>query len=1505
MRFFGAGNVTNSGTITGGSRVVHSGGLLTVTNTGAILTIGTADTGVRSFGGGFVTNSVSGTISGGRYGVEIVNAAGTVENSGTILASNGYAIVLSTGTILNANLIAGGGALGAVYFGGTGGLTNLASGTITAAKGVVFAGSGNDTVSNFGTIAGTGGTAVSFGSANGRLIDNPGAVFTGAIFGGGSGTAVMELASAASTGTISGFGTTVTNFASLVFDTGARWIVTGDTAASGLGTIGISGFATGDTIDLTGFVAVGDTFGTNVVTFTNAASATATLNLEGAFSSANLRFAADGSGGTEIFVGAAPALVYGQTIDQAGIVATSETVTAGMMTLFNGASAVGTIAVGTSLSSGDFTLRSDGGSGTEIIVSTVFGSYVNGVTLLTNPTTIASSASVGNAANNSAAVTGPSGTAWIVTNLGTITESGTNSYGLNLASGGTVVNAGKIADSGQGTGVRIAGTGSVTNQSGGTITVATNAAIDLIGGGDIVNNGTLLSGSLGIGGGGVLTVTNTGVVLANHDAVTMRDGSVTNSLGGIIQGGGYGILLEGAGTITNGGTIQGTGNDAIYILSGVVTNSGSIGSGGDYSVYIDGAGSVTNQVGGTITNAGTKASVIAVLAGGNVTNAGTLKGGGQVVYGGGLLTVTNSGVIQTTVANGEAVTLAAGGLVTNSVNGTIGARFGIIISGTGTVANSGKIAGYSGSAIDLYSGTVGNSGYIASGGLPMAVYLHRSGSVTNVSAGTIAGYGGVSFGAGFSDTLVNAGTIIGGGGTAVSFNGAGTHHLIVDPGAVFHGAIFGGTGATSVFELASGASAGTISGFGGTITNFSSLAFDTGARWTVVGNDFASGLGTLGVSGFAAGDTIDLTGFAAVSGTFANNSLILTDAVSNHATLAIQGGFSSADFRLGTDGSGGTDIALQTAPVITGTVANQGVPNETPSNPFATVTESDPRPGAIDTVTITLSTPGNGTLANLSTGGYDPSTGVYSVTGTPAIDTAALRALVFTPIEQPNTDVVTTGFAISPGEGGVTDTTTNVTSVRQILGLAAVPLNQIAISVSPGGTGFAAAAGGKTNEAVVIDPVEGASYTVPTGYQALFLGGTADATLSDASVGNALLVANAGNDQLVAGAPNDVLVAGSGSDSLVGGDFDSTVIGGSGPATVFAGSGVMHVFEGSGPIVFGGNGNAGSTVLGGSGPDASPLTASLTGQNQTVSVGGSASTITAAGSGNSVVGGSSTLNVTVSGTANTIQAGSGSSTVVSGGSGTMINGGSGPLVVMETGDNNTISGGASPTTVTASTATFVVGGSGGLTFVGGLGTATVVGGSGANTVTAGAGGLIFNVGASDNATVNSGSGTVSIFGAPGTTVNLVGTLGGSAGHPNYAVAGGGSETVNASGSAGSDWLSVNTTVTSSAATLIAGSGNDTLIAGSAPGSTTMTGGGGSDAFVFFKQAVGGAHDVINDFTAGDSVFIEGYGAGSAATLQNASSVSANGLTLTLSDGTTVTFSNLTSQHALDGHVQYG
>ena len=294
-----------------------------------------------------------------------------------------------------------------------------------------------------------------------------------------------------------------------------------------------------------------------------------------------------------------------------------------------------------------------------------------------------------------------------------------------------------------------------------------------------------------------------------------------------------------------------------------------------------------------------------------------------------------------------------------------------------------------------------------------------------------------------------------------------------------------------------------------------------------------------------------------------------------------------------------------------------------------------------------------------------------------------------------------------------------------------------------------------------------------------------------------------------------------------------------------------------------------------------------------------------------MIGGDASLNVTITGSANTVQAGSGTSAILSGGSGGVILSGSvagsGSLVVIETGNNNTIVGGANPTTVTATTrlATAVFGGSGSMTFVGGLGTATVMGGSGAVSVTAGSGGVVFNASGLGSATVDSGTGSVTIFGAAGTVENLTGTMPGSASHPNFAVAGPGNETVNAANSASSNWLSVNTEAASASTTLIGGSGADTLIAGSAPGSVTMTGGAGSDAFVFFKQAVGGAHHVISDFTAADAVYIEGYGAGSSGALQAGATAGTGGLMLTLNDGTTITFSNLTSQTALNGAIQYG
>ena len=261
-----------------------------------------------------------------------------------------------------------------------------------------------------------------------------------------------------------------------------------------------------------------------------------------------------------------------------------------------------------------------------------------------------------------------------------------------------------------------------------------------------------------------------------------------------------------------------------------------------------------------------------------------------------MTTVVNAGNIRGNLTMGNAVGLVsyAGGSVTNQAGGTIAGFYSIYNNaGSLSVVNTGLLLG-DGFGVVANNGTVINQATImATGtGLPgkpgYGVGLLASGTIGNLgSLSLIEGFIGVA--SKTSGTVTNAGTIVsnqGSIGVAVKF-GAGSNRLIDDPGAVFIGSINGGSG-TAVMELASAGSAGSISGFGSGVTNFTSLVFDTGARWTVAGNASASGLGTLGISGFAAGDTIDLTGFVAVSRTFASNSLVLTDGGGTHVTLGIR-----------------------------------------------------------------------------------------------------------------------------------------------------------------------------------------------------------------------------------------------------------------------------------------------------------------------------------------------------------------------------------------------------------------------------------------------------------------------------------------------------------------------------------------------------------------------------------------------------------------------------------------
>ena len=209
------GTVTNQsgGSISSYYGIEGRGGPVTVVNAGSITGSGQ---GIMLFAGGSVTNQSGGVIIGVGPAIFAQNSAATVVNAGTI----GYTEGLS-----GVNLSAGGT------------VTNQSGGVIIGGDGVF--GHGGVTVVNAGTIIGAV-DAVQFGSsyAN-RLVIDPDAVFSGIVDGGNTigatQVSTLELASAASPGTLSGLGTQFVHFGQVTVDAGAQWTLqASDTIESGV-----------------------------------------------------------------------------------------------------------------------------------------------------------------------------------------------------------------------------------------------------------------------------------------------------------------------------------------------------------------------------------------------------------------------------------------------------------------------------------------------------------------------------------------------------------------------------------------------------------------------------------------------------------------------------------------------------------------------------------------------------------------------------------------------------------------------------------------------------------------------------------------------------------------------------------------------------------------------------------------------------------------------------------------------------------------------------------------------------------------------------------------------------------------------------------------------------------------------------------------------------------------------------------------------------------------------
>jgi autotransporter-associated beta strand protein len=311
------------------------------------------------------------------------------------------------------------------------------------------------------------------------------------------------------------------------------------------------------------------------------------------------------------------------------------------------------------------------------------------------------------------------------TTAGTATLTGANTY-----TGGTTVNAGRLATTGH---ERLADTGAVTVNSGGTLAVGGNETISSIAG----NGSVVLSGRL-------------------------TSGASSSTFGGAMSGIG-GLTKNGAGTFTLSGASTYTGDT---ILSGgtlVLNSANALWTGG-----------VLSMDAGTTLTVNQRTFIGALDQGG-----GTIDGPGQLVA---TLTLTESGALNAVLADGP--DFAAGILkrtagtttigAANTFTGAINVQGGTLqLAAGGSFDAASSLALSSGATMDLnnkaqtFSAVQGTGGTVALGSGSLTV----SNAADNSFGGAITGTGGVTKnGAGMmeltgantytGETLVNAGTLI-------------------------------------------------------------------------------------------------------------------------------------------------------------------------------------------------------------------------------------------------------------------------------------------------------------------------------------------------------------------------------------------------------------------------------------------------------------------------------------------------------------------------------------------------------------------------------------------------------------------------------------------------------------------------------------------------------------------------------------------------------------------------
>ncbi|MGU3451629.1 autotransporter-associated beta strand repeat-containing protein [Methylobacterium sp. 391_Methyba4] len=802
----GGGTITNSGTISGAAYgiVVNNDSNPDNSRSGAAATT--------------ITNDVGGTIEGkGGYAIRLENKTGTaadadtIVNKGTIIG-NGTIPDPSGVVLLKDGRVDGGsvGTLDGVRYTGTG-----AARFIRGDGAAIQMGEGDDVLTNYGTITGNSGRAISLEGGNDILNLFTGSTITGSTItgriDGGTGTDTLNLDKAA-TGPGTGTLANVVNFEVLNVKGGA-WALTDDhtyargatVAAGATLTIGNGATAGSLTADIANTGALvfdrsdaasyaGTIFGSGSLTKVN----TGTLTLSGIHTYTGATTISGGtlalSGAGAVTVSSGVALATGAALDISGLTGAGTAITALTDTAPGQA---GTVALGAKTlaitnANGSFggTISGSGGltlaGGTQTLTGA--NTYTGATTILggtlragaagsfapASAVTVAGGANL-DLANFSQTIGSLAGAGTVALGSGTLHAGGDNA---STAFSGAIVGTGDLFKEGTGL-LTLAGVNTYTG-----LTFVYGGTLALVGSGSIAASSqmAIAAGATldisGIAGTGTSIATLTQQSTLGDGRVELGDKTLTLSrargafdgviqgTGGLILGGGTQTFLT-ANTYTGATTIAG-GTLALAATGSIAASRGvALATGGTFDISgVSGAGTAIAGLSDTApgqAGAVTLGARILTLSNASGRFGGTIAGAGGLTLGGGTQRLIGANTYTGTT------TVSAGTLVIEN-GAALGAADGTAATGT-TVASGATLALQGGIAVGDEPLSLAGSGIGRGGAL-------RSVSGDNIYAGAIT-LNRTSTITVAADTLTLSGTIAGAAGAnpSLCLSGPGSGFL--------------------------------------------------------------------------------------------------------------------------------------------------------------------------------------------------------------------------------------------------------------------------------------------------------------------------------------------------------------------------------------------------------------------------------------------------------------------------------------------------------------------------------------------------------------------------------------------------------------------------------------------------------------------------------------------------------------------------------------------------------